>query len=142
MPGDPFVGEAAVKMIQEAGKQEGIDVRVVAGLSFVEPTLAVLGVDAFDGLQIFDALMIAERLHPPVSSDIPLLIGQVYNRLVAGEVKLTLMEMFAAEHAVSLVHGAGTDEAIVEHVPLFEICLLYTSPSPRDLSTSRMPSSA
>ena len=25
---------------------------------------------------------------------------------------------------------------------LFEICLLYTSPSPRDLSTSRMPSSA
>ena len=25
---------------------------------------------------------------------------------------------------------------------LFEVCLLYTSPSPRDLSTSRMPSSA
>ena len=24
----------------------------------------------------------------------------------------------------------------------FKICLLYTSPSPRDLSTSRMPSSA
>ena len=27
-------------------------------------------------------------------------------------------------------------------VPNFSICLLYTSPSPRDLSTSRMPSSA
>ena len=27
-------------------------------------------------------------------------------------------------------------------VPVLEICLLYTSPSPRDLSTSRMPSSA
>ena len=26
--------------------------------------------------------------------------------------------------------------------PLFRDCLLYTSPSPRDLSTSRMPSSA
>ena len=25
---------------------------------------------------------------------------------------------------------------------LLEVCLLYTSPSPRDLSTSRMPSSA
>ena len=25
---------------------------------------------------------------------------------------------------------------------MFQICLLYTSPSPRDLSTSRMPSSA
>ena len=27
-------------------------------------------------------------------------------------------------------------------VDLFQHCLLYTSPSPRDLSTSRMPSSA
>ena len=27
-------------------------------------------------------------------------------------------------------------------LPLRNICLLYTSPSPRDLSTSRMPSSA
>ena len=26
--------------------------------------------------------------------------------------------------------------------PLYTVCLLYTSPSPRDLSTSRMPSSA
>ena len=29
-----------------------------------------------------------------------------------------------------------------EHSEFFENCLLYTSPSPRDLSTSRMPSSA
>ena len=29
-----------------------------------------------------------------------------------------------------------------EYIPLFTDCLLYTSPSPRDLSTSRMPSSA
>ena len=33
-------------------------------------------------------------------------------------------------------------EIINENKPLFGICLLYTSPSPRDLSTSRMPSSA
>ena len=34
--------------------------------------------------------------------------------------------------------GAFADEI----VPLKSTCLLYTSPSPRDLSTSRMPSSA
>ena len=38
-------------------------------------------------------------------------------------------------------------QAIVEYsrivrLPLNKVCLLYTSPSPRDLSTSRMPSSA
>ena len=30
----------------------------------------------------------------------------------------------------------------LEHSDYFKLCLLYTSPSPRDLSTSRMPSSA
>ena len=42
---------------------------------------------------------------------------------------------------VVFVEGA----LVVEVVPLtanIEDCLLYTSPSPRDLSTSRMPSSA
>ena len=33
-------------------------------------------------------------------------------------------------------------EAPITGLALSEICLLYTSPSPRDLSTSRMPSSA
>ena len=36
--------------------------------------------------------------------------------------------------------AAEIDEAL-SSTP-YEICLLYTSPSPRDLSTSRMPSSA
>ena len=34
------------------------------------------------------------------------------------------------------------DEEEHEHEDEDEDCLLYTSPSPRDLSTSRMPSSA
>ena len=31
---------------------------------------------------------------------------------------------------------------LIYHMDLYRVCLLYTSPSPRDLSTSRMPSSA
>ena len=48
-----------------------------------------------------------------------------------------------------IVTGSGLPmpEEIVTNDPLqrrfqYRICLLYTSPSPRDLSTSRMPSSA
>ena len=35
-----------------------------------------------------------------------------------------------------------TDQLAAQVFEQFKICLLYTSPSPRDLSTSRMPSSA
>ena len=34
------------------------------------------------------------------------------------------------------------DEADVDMTPMLDICLLYTSPSPRDGLLSRMPSSA
>ena len=42
--------------------------------------------------------------------------------------------------AVSGVVGEGEVDAVTDDVA--GACLLYTSPSPRDLSTSRMPSSA
>ena len=32
--------------------------------------------------------------------------------------------------------------SVTSEIQSIEVCLLYTSPSPRDLSTSRMPSSA
>ena len=45
----------------------------------------------------------------------------------------------------SPVHKLAEDNSISVFTPTdlnLNICLLYTSPSPRDLSTSRMPSSA
>ena len=48
--------------------------------------------------------------------------------------------------AVELLKTSGAPKwqpaALVPMFALFYVCLLYTSPSPRDLSTSRMPSSA
>ena len=46
--------------------------------------------------------------------------------------------------AVPLPHVSGTDAAgeVIAIGDSVKNCLLYTSPSPRDLSTSRMPSSA
>ena len=47
----------------------------------------------------------------------------------------------AAEEAV-LIPGATLFKPINPFYPLFDLCLLYTSPSPRDVEESRMPSSA
>ena len=45
--------------------------------------------------------------------------------------------------AEECVAGQGDGRIGVEDAErIFSACLLYTSPSPRDLSTSRMPSSA
>ena len=50
----------------------------------------------------------------------------------------------AFKYKISVVPWSGGTGLVGGQIALdkFSVCLLYTSPSPRDLSTSRMPSSA
>ncbi len=121
VPGDPLIGESTVQALLQQARAEGIPVEIVSGISFVEPTLAALGVDALAGLQIFDGIEVAARHHPPINPDYPALLGQVYSRDVAANVKLTLMNQYPDEFGVVLVHGAGTTAPIVEKLALYEI---------------------
>ncbi len=121
VPGHPLVGEATVTAILRRAEDQAIPVHVVAGVSFVEPTLTALGIDALDGLQIFDAIEIAGCLYPPINPDVPLLLGQVYSRLLAGDVKAALMSIYPAEHPAVLVHSAGEAAQHIERLALFEI---------------------
>jgi tetrapyrrole methylase family protein/MazG family protein len=121
VPGHPWVGEATVPPIVRGARERGLTVRLIGGLSFVEPTLAALEVDALDGLQIADALEIAALHHPPFNPDLPALIAQVYSRAVASDLKLTLMNQYPDEHRVALVGAAGTQAEQVRWMPLYAI---------------------
>jgi tetrapyrrole methylase family protein / MazG family protein len=121
VPGDPLVGEGTVTLLLEACRRRGIETVIVSGLSFVEPTLALLGVDALDGLQVVDATDLAAAYHPPINPDHPALIAQLYSRRLAADVKLTLMNQYPDEHPVKLVYQAGTADQRVDSLLLYEI---------------------
>ena len=139
VPGDPHTGEATVARIREAAGPAGVTVSIIPGVSFMEPVLSALGVDALNGLQLFDAIDVAALLYPPLDPDTPALLGQVYSRLLAGELKLTLMAAYPPAHQVALVHAAGSDQEVVEWLPLHEmdhstqidhLTTLYVPPRP------------
>ena len=71
---------------------------------------------------------------------------EVFDRLILFDMLgYGLSDKPEKDYSYSLIEQADTAVKVWEH---FEVkgghlfCLLYTSPSPRDLSTSRMPSSA
>jgi tetrapyrrole methylase family protein/MazG family protein len=72
-------------------------------------------------LQIFDALSLIARHIPPINPNVPLMIGQVYNPLIAGELKLNLMTLYPDDQPVVLVHGAGSGVFEKEEIYLYEI---------------------
>jgi len=138
VPGHPLMGEATVQQVLADAPKEGLSVRIVEGLSFVEPTLTALGIDGLEGLQVCDGIELAARHHPPLNPDLPALIGQVYSRALAADLKLTLMNQYPDDHPVVLVHAAGTGQQRTVHLPLYELdrqevdhlTTLYVPPMP------------
>lgn len=121
VPGDPFVGEATTGLIQQAAAKANIDVKIINGISFIEPMLRRAEIDALDGLQILDGITVANMHHPPLNPEYPALLAQIYSREVASNAKLTLMNQYPDEFEVQLIHGAGTGDEVIETLPLFEI---------------------
>lgn len=121
VPGDPLVGESTVTRLLSEASNEEIEVDIINGISFIEPMLTLIAVDALDGLQLFDALSVASVYHPPINPEFPVLLAQVYNSTVASNIKLTLMNQYPDEFPVKLIHGAGTENELVEDLLLYEI---------------------
>lgn len=149
VPGHPLVAEESVRLVVAQADAKGVPVRIVAGMSFVEPVLTALGVDPFQrGLQLFDAATLAlvvdrgnlrELVDGNLSDDqdkatssallrriltptTPLLLSQLYDQRVASLVKVGLLELYPPEHQASLVHAAGVDgQERAESLPLYEL---------------------
>jgi len=121
VPGHPFVAEATCPEIFARAKAKSIPIRVIEGLSFLEPTFLALGIDPFPTLILADAMEIAMRKTPGFPPSEPALIAQIYSQQVASDVKLTLMNAYPDEHPVKLIHNAGTDAELVESLALYAI---------------------
>ena len=116
VPGDPLFGEATVQALLERSRAgDAPAVRILHGVSFLEPVCAALGIDPLQGVQIVDAL--APRLDPTR----PAIVAQVYARHAATGVKLALLELYPPEHLVTVVRGAGLPEQHVETLELTAI---------------------
>ncbi len=107
VPGHPFVGETTVKLLWEKAVAQAenteIKVKVISGMSFVDVLLNSLKIDLLSGFTILDALDISKESLTTMHHQI---FTQVYSRLVASDLKLTLLEVYPPEHLVTVIRAA------------------------------------
>jgi len=118
VPGHPLVGERAVGIVMARAADAGIEVRLVGSESFIEPVLEAVGVGFDSGIKVLDALSL-DAVHP--DPGVTNIIYQVYDRLIASEVKLALMEIYPDDFEIAVVTGAGTLFSQVLRRPLYEL---------------------
>ena len=121
LPGHPWVGEATTGAILAGAREKGLTVHVSGGASFIDAASTALGLDAMDGCQIVDGMLLAARHHPQLDVSLPALIGQVYSRQVASDVKLTLLNAYSTDQPVTIIQAAGTPGQRAQTIRLHEL---------------------
>src|SRR3990172_7275635 len=115
------IGPSSIESWRRAAGTADVPLRILHAASFLEPCLELAGMDALDGLQVADGADVGRRHFPPLSPYPPALLPPVYSRLVASDLKLTLLAQYPPQHVVLVLDAAGTPEARVDSVPLAEL---------------------
>lgn len=137
VPGHPRVAEMTVQLLD----QSEVPVEVLGGKSFIDDLFQAVAVDPVEGFQLVDSF----DLNPDeLNTGQHLIIMQVFNSLMASDVKLSLMEVYPDEYPVFLVDAAGGVDQNVQELPLaqldhfdgaFNLRSLYVPPMDRDQRT-------
>lgn len=119
VPGSPFVAENTVQDLIHQAQTKEFNLQFIPAVSFIEAMLYTLRKDPIGGLKIIDGLQLDKQMLD-VETDV--IITQVYNQLVASDVKLKLMEYYPDEHPIVVVRGAGIpDVEQIAHIMLYEL---------------------
>ncbi|SRR5579884_252348 len=137
VPGSPAVDETTVRLLRSLAASQEQEVRIVQGLSYIEPALALVQDFDADWLQFIDAATIdllesqnalgevpGKPGHQPVripAPTAPLLISQVESSHLATSVKLWLTRYWPEDHEVSVVRHAATPSQAESRVALFKL---------------------
>lgn len=119
VPGHPRVAETTTaKLFELTTDRTNIEVEVLGGKSFIDDVFNAVNIDPNDGFTLLDA---TEIHAPQLNIRTHTLITQVYSALIAGELKVTLMERYPDDQMVYIVDGAQGSQASVIETPLFEL---------------------
>src|SRR4051794_38238424 len=118
VPGHPLVAERTVQLLLEYGPKDDIDILIGGGQSFVDALFQSLKIDPVDGFQLLDGTSLHSN---QLQINQHMFISQVYDQLVASNIKLILMERLPDDYEVVIVSAAGSSNEHIEKVPLYEL---------------------
>lgn len=141
VPGHPLVAEKSVFNLIELCKENSIEYKIVPAVSFIDAMIESLKIDPIEGLKIIDSFDIENQV---LDKRIGTIITQVYNNLIASEVKLNLLEYYNDETEIYYVRAAGIEgQESIRKIPLFELDMqedidyLTSIYIPRDLQNKK-----
>jgi tetrapyrrole methylase family protein/MazG family protein len=119
VPGHPLVAEKSVDLLIQLCKDKSIEVEILPAVSFIDAVMEAINLDPIKSLKVIDSFNIKEQI-PDTRSNI--IITQVYNNLIASEVKLWLLDNYDDEKEIYFIRAAGVKgQEIIKKIPIYEL---------------------
>lgn len=118
VPGHPFVAERTIQLLLSESERAGIELTFLGGQSFLDAMYTSLQIDPIEGCQIVDGTALKRE---ELVLNQHLIIVQVYDAMIASDVKLTLMERLPDDYKVTIATAVGSSEERMTHVPLYDL---------------------
>ncbi|WP_394220104.1 nucleoside triphosphate pyrophosphohydrolase [Halobacillus trueperi] len=118
VPGHPMLAERTVQLLIQAKDRGEVALDIKGGQSFLDATFTALEIDPIEGFQFVDATDLKREELQFLNH---LILCQVYDSLIASEVKLTLLEDLPSDYPVTIVTAAGSEHEKIVTVPLEEL---------------------
>ncbi|WP_249872207.1 nucleoside triphosphate pyrophosphohydrolase [Oceanobacillus saliphilus] len=115
VPGHPMLAEKTVQLLLE---QTEVEVRIAGGQSYLDDLFTSLKIDPIEGFQFVDGTSFNRS---ELNYRNHIVFCQVYDRFIASEVKLSLLEDLPPDYKVTIVEAAGSSQEKVISVPLEEL---------------------
>ncbi len=115
VPGHPLAANAAAGEVIRLARQAGLPVRIISGLSFVEPALAALGLEQPAQLSLVEAVEASRGHTPGFPPHTPALLTALNSPALAQRLKAILLHVYPEAHPLTLVRAAG---ALCLEIPL------------------------
>ncbi|AIF41997.1 nucleoside triphosphate pyrophosphohydrolase [Virgibacillus sp. SK37] len=115
VPGHPMLAEKTVQLLLE---QKEVEIDILGGQSYLDDLFTTLQMDPIEGFQFVDGTSFNRN---QLNYRNHIIFCQVYDRFIASEVKLALLEDLPPEFEIKVVDAAGSEQESVRTMPLEEL---------------------
>jgi len=115
VPGHPMLAERTVELLLH---QQDVHIELIGGKSYLDDLFTALQVDPIEGFQFMDGTSFNRG---QLNYEQHIIFCQVYDRMIASDIKLALLEDLPADHPITLVEAAGATTETLTTVPLNEM---------------------
>lgn len=119
VPGHPLVAEKSVGNLIKLCKEVNVEYKIYPAVSFIDVIMERLLIDPVEGIKVIDAFDIKNQVF---DKRVGTVITQVYNKFIASEVKLSLLEYYHDETDIYFIRAAGVEELeSIRKIPIYEL---------------------